>query len=96
MQISDRTRTIALGTVAGVALALSGTALAVSLSADGDHHGPDGARPAFAAQQSGGPGGQASGPQGFGGRQDDGGQDQQGYGGAQSAPAGPPMQSGTS
>lgn len=79
MQISGRTRSIALGTAAGVSLALSGTALAVALGGDDDHggdRGGRGGRAEFAAQQAPGA--------------------QQGYGDQQSAPSGPPMQSGTS
>ena len=93
MQISGRTRSIALGTAAGVSLALSGTALAVALGGDDDHGGDradgGGRRRAAAAQQGDGPGAQ----QGYG---DQGPGDQQGSAGQQSAPSGPPMQSGAS
>lgn len=80
MQISSSTRSILLGTGVGVSLALSAGALAVAVSGDDGHGERDHSRPAFAAQQHGGPGGQAY--------------DQAGT--QQSAPTGPPMQTGAS
>lgn len=86
MQISSRTRSIVLGTGVGVSVALSASALAVSLGGEDGRAGDRHAQPAFASQQAGGRGDQMQAGPGA----------QQGYGGQQSAPSGPPMQSGTS
>lgn len=93
MQISSRTRSIALGTAVGVSVALSASALAVAVGDDGGHPGDRHAQPAFASQQAGGRGDQI---QGGPGAQQSAPSGQQDYGSQQPAPAGPPMQSGAS
>jgi hypothetical protein len=88
MQISSSTRAIALGTAAGLSIALSGTALAVAVGGDrGNDHGGGSGPPAFAAHQQ---------DNGRDGQMQLGPDAQQGYSDQQSSPTGPPMQSGTS
>lgn len=89
MHISQRTREIVVGSTAGVALLLGGSALAVALT-DGHDGGDQGGGRALVQQQLD----RSGGPQGYGDGQGYGGQ--QGYGQQGGQQGGPPMQSGTS